>query len=124
MFFAKDRPQGPPTANHQPLPTANSHQPPTANGDQPPTANHCQPPPITNHQPPTAANCHQPPPTANRQLPIITKHELHAVFLHNCRFGTLSSLKDRPGSTPEPIGPCPPQWKTRCSTQLTWALAA
>ena len=31
----RDRPKGPPTANHQPPPTANRHQPPTANRHQP-----------------------------------------------------------------------------------------
>ena len=41
----KDRPQGPSTANHQPLPTA-------ANRCQPPTTNRCQPPPTANRQPP------------------------------------------------------------------------
>ena len=36
----KDRPQGPPTANSQPLPTATNRQLPTAgNSHQPPTAN-------------------------------------------------------------------------------------
>ena len=73
FFFAKDRPKGPPTANHQ-LPSTASHQPPpTASGNQPPTANHCQPPPTTNHQPPTTNRC-QPPPTASiRQLPTANR---------------------------------------------------
>ena len=62
----RDRPKGPPTANHQP---------PTATNRQPPTADHCQPPPTTNHQPPTAANHHQPPPTARRQPPIATNRQ-------------------------------------------------
>ena len=48
----KDRPKGPPTANHQP-PTATNCQPPTASGDQPPTA-----------------NCHQPPITLTGKLPL------------------------------------------------------
>ena len=48
LFFIKDSPQGPPTANRQLPPTANCqpptvncHQPPTINRHQPPTANHC-----------------------------------------------------------------------------------
>ena len=71
----KDRPQGPPTANRQPL-TSTNHQSPTAtNRRQPPIASRHQPltanrqPPTTDpHQPPIA-NRHQPPPTANRQSP-------------------------------------------------------
>ena len=65
VFFVKDRPKGPPTANHQAPPTAKRRQPPTANRQppaatnrQPPTANHCQPPSTTNHQPPTATKRH------------------------------------------------------------------
>ena len=85
----KDRPKGPPTANHQPPPTASHQPPPTASGGQPPTANHCQPPPTTNHQPPTATNHHQPPvancqlPTANRQPPptMVEHMECARAFL-------------------------------------------
>ena len=77
----KDRPQGPPTANHQPPSGL------TVNGDQLLIANRCQPPPTANRQSP---------PTANRQSPPTTV--VHVVFLQNCRFGTLFSLslKDRP----------------------------
>ena len=105
----------PPIANRQP-PTATNHQSPTANRQPPPTAN-CQlqtanrhQPPIANRQPPTATNHQsptanrQPPPTTNRQPPTATNRQppptanRHAVFLQNCRFGTLFflSLKDRP----------------------------
>ena len=41
IFFVKDRPKGPSTANYQRSPTANRQLPPTASGDQPPPANHC-----------------------------------------------------------------------------------
>ena len=47
----KDRPQGPPPANHQLSPTANRHQPTTANRRQPPIANH-QPPIFAEEQVP------------------------------------------------------------------------
>ena len=54
----KDSPQGPLTANRQPLPTANRQPLPTANR---------QPLPTANRQPLTANRCQ--PPTANRQDP-------------------------------------------------------
>ena len=69
----RDRPKGPPTANHQPPPTANQRQPPAPTKCQPPTTANRHQPPITNHQPPIATN-RQPPPTANhRQPPAPTK---------------------------------------------------
>ena len=61
----KDRPKGPPTANHQTPPTANR---------QPPTTANCHQPPIPNHQlPPTTINRHQPPATASRQSPTANR---------------------------------------------------
>ena len=112
----KDRPMGPPTANHQPPPTANHQSPPTANGDQPPTANHCQPPPTAaNHQSPTT-NRRQPPPTAtnhqlptaNRQLPPTANRQPPPTMVEHMEcprafLGKLVpehfffSVKDRPG---------------------------
>ena len=53
----KDRPKGPPTANHCQLPPTTNHQPPTA-------ANHHQPP-VASRQPSLATNC---------QPPIATNH--------------------------------------------------
>ena len=71
----KDRPKGPPTANHQPPSTANRNQPPTTNRRQPPVATNRQPlPTATNHQPPTTTNRHQPP-AANCQPPIATDRQ-------------------------------------------------
>ena len=40
IFFVKDSPQGPATANRQPAPTANRHQTPTATNRQPPSFGH------------------------------------------------------------------------------------
>ena len=64
----KDRPKGPPTANHQPPPTTNRQPLPTATNHQSPSTNRRQPPPTdTNCQSPTANR--QSPPTADRQSP-------------------------------------------------------
>ena len=70
----KDRPQGPSTANRQPLPTATNRQPPT-----------------TNHHQPTATNSHQPPPTANHQSPptMVGHMSYTRSFCKNCSFGAL-----------------------------------
>ena len=47
----EDRPQGPPTANRQPLPTATNRQPPTLTIHQSPTTNRRQPPPTATNLP-------------------------------------------------------------------------
>ena len=117
----KDRPKGPPTANHQLPSTANRHQPPATNRRQPPaatnrqlptTANRHQPP-ITNHQPPpTTTNRHQPPvancqpptatnrqpPTANRHQPWLSTWSARGLFWENWFRNTFFfPVKDRPG---------------------------
>ena len=82
----KDRPKGPPTANHQP-PTANRQPPstncqplPTATNHQSPTTNRRQSPPTaTNHQLPTANR--QSPPTANRHQPWLSTWSARGLFL-------------------------------------------
>ena len=68
FFLVKDRPKGPPTANHQLPPTANRHQPPR------------QPPAATNRQPPTTANRHQPPITNHQPPPTTTNR--HQTWLN------------------------------------------
>ena len=77
----KDRPKGPPTANHQ--------LPPTASGDQPPNANHY-------HQSPTT-NRRQPPPTANCHQPWLNTWSARGIFWENCvTEHFFFSVKDRP----------------------------
>ena len=60
----RDRPKGPPTANHQPPATTNrqppptaSRQPPTANRQSPPTGNRQSPPTMVEHMSYTLSFC-------------------------------------------------------------------
>ena len=59
----------------------------------PPTANHYQPPPTTNPQPPTAANHHQPPPTASCQLPTANRRQPPTANRHQPWLSTWSARR-------------------------------